>query len=230
MTSVDNPSLLALDTATEQCSVAVCHAGHEFSRCVATPRGHADMILPMIQEVMSEAQVGFADLHAIAFGRGPGAFTGVRIAIGVAQGLAYASHLPLLPVSNLAVVAQQVAPALLPGQTVLVCMDARMNEVYTGLYVVGQDGLVLLSDHEQVCSPEQVPDCQPTRCLGTGFRAYPALAQRFCHVPVDGDVLPRAVQLLPLAVRDYVAGKQVAADQAAPVYLRDRVTHVNKMQ
>src|ERR1700752_3189626 len=132
--------LLAIDTATEQCSAAVRVEGRCVARCVPTPRGHTELILPMVEEVLAEAGLTLKQLDAIAFGRGPGAFTGVRIAIGVAQGLAYASDLPLVPISNLAAVAQQNASG---DGDILVCMDARMNEVYWGVFRADADGLVV---------------------------------------------------------------------------------------
>lgn len=218
-------NLLAIDTATEQCSVALTDGAQCIERCVQTPRGHADLVLPMVQEVMAEAGLSFAQLNAIAFGRGPGAFTGVRIAIGVAQGLAFASGLPLLPVSDLAAVAQQ---AVVPvGAGILVCMDARMGEVYTGLFVREVDGLMQAHGIERVCRPEQVDVLDELAVgLGTGFRAYPVLRERYAGLTLIDDALPRASHIARLAVRDWDAGLAVSAELAAPVYLRDQVVHV----
>src|SRR5690606_25113450 len=119
--------ILAIDTATERCSVALCVGARWIERAVDTARGHAEIVLPMVEQVLEEAGVRLAELAGIAYGRGPGAFTGVRIAIGVVQGLAYGADLPTVGISNLAAVAQQVAA---PGARILVCMDARMSEVY----------------------------------------------------------------------------------------------------
>jgi tRNA threonylcarbamoyladenosine biosynthesis protein TsaB len=221
-------SLLAIDTATEQCSVALLHNGAALHRGLETPRGHADLVLPMVQELMAEAGVSFSQLDAIAFGRGPGAFTGVRIAIGVAQGLAYAADLPLLPVSNLAAVAQQGAAHVSPGAQLLVCMDARMGEVYSGLFVVGDDGLVTPVSAEQVCPPERIEVAASALAmgLGTGFRAYPILKQHYAALTLREDALPHASHIAQLAQRDWRAGSSVSAADAAPVYLRDQVVHV----
>ncbi|MGE0113689.1 MAG: tRNA (adenosine(37)-N6)-threonylcarbamoyltransferase complex dimerization subunit type 1 TsaB [Steroidobacteraceae bacterium] len=220
--------LLAIDTATEQCSVALLHGAALFERCVRTPRGHADMVLPMVQEVMSEAGLGFTQLDAIAFGRGPGAFTGVRMAIGVAQGLAYAADLPLLPVSDLAAVAQQVAASLSAGAHMLVCMDARMGEVYSGQFVLTADGLVSPVAAERVCPPEHIDTAANELAMGagTGFRAYPVLSARYAGLPLLDDILPRAVEIVRLGLRGWRAGLAVNAELAAPVYLRDQVVHV----
>jgi tRNA threonylcarbamoyladenosine biosynthesis protein TsaB len=221
-------SLLAIDTATEQCSVALFHDGVMLSRGVQTPRGHTELVLPMVQELMAEAGLGFSQLNAIAFGRGPGAFTGVRIAIGVAQGLAYAADLPLLPVSNLAAVAQQGATTMAVGEQLLVCMDARMGEVYSGVFELSDDGLMTPASVEQVCPPERIdtPIDMLKFGLGTGFRAYPVLKQRYATITLYDDALPHASHIAQLAVRDWYAGLAVTAAEAAPVYLRDQVVHV----
>lgn len=221
-------NLLAIDTATEQCSVALSYGAHCIHRCVQTPRGHAELVLPMVQELMSEAGLVFTQLHAIAFGRGPGAFTGVRIAIGVAQGLAFAAELPLLPISDLAAVAQQAASKVPVGAQILVCMDARMGEVYAGVFDLAADGMVQPKDSEQVCAPERIliaADAVQVG-LGTGFRAYPSLRQRYSGITLVDDALPRATEIARLGVRDWHAGLAISAELAAPVYLRDQVVHV----
>lgn len=221
-------NLLAIDTATEQCSVALSYGAHCIHRCIQTPRGHAELVLPMVQELMSEAGLGFTQLHAIAFGRGPGAFTGVRIAIGVAQGLAFAAELPLLPISDLAAVAQQAAGTVSSDAQILVCMDARMGEVYAGLFALAADGMVQPKDSEQVCAPERIliaADAVQVG-LGTGFRAYPSLRQRYSGITLVDDALPRATEIARLGVRDWHAGLAISAELAAPVYLRDQVVHV----
>ena len=120
-------NILALDTATERCSVALLLGERVIERSVETPRGHADLILPMVEAVLKEGAVELRAVDAIAYGRGPGAFTGVRIAVGVAQGLAFGAGVPTIGVSDLAAVAFQAGA---PCEDVLVCMDARMNEVY----------------------------------------------------------------------------------------------------
>jgi tRNA threonylcarbamoyladenosine biosynthesis protein TsaB len=124
-------TLLALDTATEACSVAVLHDGRVHSHYEVIPRLHAQRLLPMIKQIMAEAGAPLSAIDAIAFGRGPGAFTGVRIAIGVVQGLAFGLDRPVLPVSNLAVLAQG-AYRLHGARQVAAAIDARMDEVYWG--------------------------------------------------------------------------------------------------
>lgn len=218
--------LLALDTATEQCSVALAADGGVFERRQLTQRGHAELILPMIDEVLAEAGLRLSDLDALAFGRGPGAFTGVRIAVGVVQGLALGADLPVIPISNLAAVAQQEAE---PGARVLVCMDARMGEVYWGMFVVDEEGLAVSVSEERVSAPGQVDaGCNPTCAAGTGFAAYPALAQRFASVRIDAQRLPRAAEIARLAGREWRHGRAVPAERALPVYLRDRVAYAKR--
>ena len=220
--------LLAIDTATEQCSVALLHDSECIDRCIPTPRGHTDLVLPMIQELLNESGYSLKHLDAVAFGRGPGAFTGVRIAIGVAQGLAYALGLKLLPVSNLAAVAQQAAGRLKLAERILVCMDARLAEIYCGTFTLAEDGLVVPASEEQVLAPENLvlEEVLPRIGMGTGFRGYPKLRGLCEGMVIEENALPRAREIAYLAVRNHKAGLGVAPEQALPVYLRDRVVHV----
>ncbi len=218
--------ILAIDTATERCSVALRTMNVTFARVIDTPRGHADLILTLVQEVLDEAGLALADLDAIAYGRGPGAFTGVRIAIGVAQGLAFGASLPTVGISDLAAVARQVAVA---GDRVLVCMDARMNEVYWAVFDCHDDGRVIAASIEQVSAPALV-DADPaavTKLAGTGFRAYPELASRFAaQTPIDA--LPRAAEIAWLGEAALLNGEGRPAHEAQPVYLRDNVAVAKK--
>lgn len=221
--------VLAIDTATERCSVALRIDGHVLERIVDTPRGHADLILPMIESVLGEAGVVLKDLDGIAYGRGPGAFTGVRIAIGVVQGLAFASELPTVGISDLAAVAQQVAR---PADEVLVCMDARMNEVYWATFSCDpQTGLVVASSQERVGSPDTVETGSAAIGVlaGTGFRAYPQLLQRYANVAVQENALPRAAEIALLGEAELALGRGRPAAEAQPVYLRDQVAVAKKM-
>lgn len=216
-------TLLALDTATEACSAALLHDGKVYSRLVEAPREHAQRLLPMIDELLAEAGIGLADVDALAFGRGPGAFTGVRIATGMVQGLALALDKPVLAVSNLAMLAQQ-AWREHGCERVCAAIDARMDEVYWGCYR-WQDGVMRLQGEESVCAPEAVSlpvgFVAPVQGAGTGWQYADRLA-----VPVTQSwprMLPNAEDLLSLALVDWEAGKQVDAAAAQPVYLRDQV-------
>ncbi|AIR87883.1 tRNA (adenosine(37)-N6)-threonylcarbamoyltransferase complex dimerization subunit type 1 TsaB [Pseudomonas cremoricolorata] len=216
-------TLLALDTATEACSVALLQGGEVISHHQVIPRQHAQKLLPMIKQLMAEAGVPLSALDAIAFGRGPGAFTGVRIAIGVVQGLAFALERPVLPVSNLAALAQGALRE--QGHTqVAAAIDARMDEVYWGCYRA-QAGEMRLQGEEAVLSPERValPAERAGDWFGTGTGW--GYAERLA-VPVtafDATRLPTAQDILALATFAWGRDEAVAADQAQPVYLRDNV-------
>lgn len=215
--------LLALDTATERCSVALLIDDRVIERATETPRGHADLLLPMVDDVLREAGLTLQQLDGLAYGRGPGAFTGVRIAVGVAQGLAYGAHLATVGVSNLAAVAQQFAVA---GTRILVCMDARMSEVYWCRFAATPDGLVVPIASERVDRPDAVEAGDATVFAGTGFGAYPQLAAGRVGTAVHGTALPHARDIARLAAVELHAGRGEPAERAQPVYLRDQVATV----
>jgi tRNA threonylcarbamoyladenosine biosynthesis protein TsaB len=223
--------LLAIDTATQACSVALLHGERLITRYEEPGRGHAELILPMIDAVLKEGALQLKALDCIAVGRGPGAFTGVRIAISVAQGLAFGAGLKIVPVSDLAAVAQRVAHAP-DARRVLVCMDARMGEVYWGVFDLAADGLVEVSGKEQLSPPGdvQLSGSAPWIAAGTGWAAYPEMTQRPTQqagepLAVHDTLLPRAHEIAALARRQWRAGGAVSPEDALPVYLRDRVTH-----
>ncbi|AZZ46205.1 tRNA (adenosine(37)-N6)-threonylcarbamoyltransferase complex dimerization subunit type 1 TsaB [Pseudomonadaceae bacterium SI-3] len=216
-------TLLALDTATEACSVALLHDGQVLSHYEVIPRLHAQRLLPMIQTLLSEAGIALSAVDALAFGRGPGAFTGVRIAVGVVQGLAFALERPVLPVSTLATIAQR-AYREQGAEQVAVAIDARMDEVYWGCYRA-QQGEMQLAGSEAVLPPEQVslPRGSEGQWFGTGTGwGYGA---RLAVQPSasDATLLPHALDLLTLAGFAWQRGEAVEADQAQPIYLRDNV-------
>jgi tRNA threonylcarbamoyladenosine biosynthesis protein TsaB len=215
--------LLAIDTATERCSAALVIEDRIIERIADTPRGHADLILPMVEAVLQEGGLRLAELEGLAYGRGPGAFTGVRIAVGVAQGLAFGAGLLTVGVSDLAAVARQVAE---PGEIVLVCMDARMGEVYWGVFQrEASSGAVVALGAERVDRPEAVGTPAVQVYAGTGFAAYPQLAAN-ANARVHADALPRARDVAMLAVPELRAGRGLPPSEAAPVYLRDQVVAV----
>lgn len=221
-------NILALDTATEMCSAAVLSAGKLFTREAELDRGHAEEILRMIDAVLAEAGLTHDKLDAVAFGRGPGAFTGVRLAASVAQGLSFAWSLPVVPISDLAAVAQRALDLDTSIDRVLVCNDARMKEVYWGCFE-RREGLASLVGEERVGAPEtvQLPAHWTDRVggAGRGFRAFPELEARLGArlASVQPELLPRAAEVARLAVPELAAGRTVPAEQALPVYLRDEV-------
>ncbi len=181
--------ILALDTATENCSAALLIDGTLLTREEELPRGHAQRILPMIEELLSEAQLGLADLHAVAFGRGPGSFTGVRLAATVTQGLAFGVGLGVVPISDLQAVAQRAFGIDAALARVVVCNDARMSEVYWGCYERDGAGLAQLEGEERVGKPSEVrlpANWTTATAVGRGFAAYTdALRAALPGVAVD---------------------------------------------
>jgi tRNA threonylcarbamoyladenosine biosynthesis protein TsaB len=219
-------NILAIDTATEACSVALQCADDARFRFSQEPRAHARVLLPMIDELMAEAGMAPAALDAVAFGRGPGSFTGVRIATAAAQAVAFGVDIPALPISSLALVAQQ-GVRLHGIQRAAVSMDARMGEVYWGCYVAGGDGLVLLQGDEAVLPPQALvlPDERTWTAIGSGWQAYSEALQTVVvsTCPEPAVTLPHAQDMLPLAMRALLNGEGVSAEQALPVYLRNHV-------
>lgn len=217
--------VLALDTSTESCSVALLLDGEVRLRSEITERSHAELVLPMVDALLTEAGLALEDLDGIAFGRGPGAFTGLRIAAGVVQGLAFGAGLEVAPVSSLAAVAVQVEAA--PGEVVLVCNDARMGEVYWGVFRRDADGLVSALTPESVSAPDSVGEGAPraAHAAGNALARYPALAARLAvqGLRLHEGLLPRADAIAVLGARVLAAGQGLPADQALPVYVRDDV-------
>lgn len=219
--------LLAIDATEAACSAALLHDGEIIDRFQIAPRQHSELILPMMEQLLREAGLTLRQLDALAFARGPGSFTGVRIACAVAQGVASAADLPVLPVSSLLGLAQGMMTRA-GAQQVLAGFDARMQEVYWAQCVRGADGLAHLLGEEQVCAPAQVPLPETGAWLGVGgaFASYgETLAQRLGArlVETRPDAMVQARDLVELAAADFSAGLAVAPGQALPVYLRDNV-------
>ncbi|QCO68308.1 tRNA (adenosine(37)-N6)-threonylcarbamoyltransferase complex dimerization subunit type 1 TsaB [Luteimonas yindakuii] len=218
--------LLAFETATEACSVAVFANGEVRERFELAPRRHAELALPWAEALLAEAGIARSRLDAIAVGRGPGAFTGVRLGIALAQGVALALDVPVVAVSTLATLA---APVLrdTPQARVLAAIDARMGEVYAAAFAAGEHGPALL-DAERVCAPDQVDiaDAAGWIGVGTGFDAVDgALAQRLAGrlQRVDATALPHAADTARVAVLLHAAGAAVAPERVEPAYLRNNV-------
>lgn len=214
--------LLALDTSTEACSVALWLDGEARERFEIGSQ-HSERILPMVDGLLAEAGLKLTQLDALAFGRGPGSFTGLRIGAGVAQGLAFGADLPVVPVSSLAVLAQGQE-----ADKVLAALDARMRQVYWGVYVRGPQGLMALQGVEQVLAPDQVPlpEGEGWTGAGPGWDAYHAALQARLdrHLRTwQAQQLPHARHLAELGVAAFQAGQAVAPEEAIPVYIRDDV-------
>ena len=219
--------ILALDTATEACSAALLVDGEIRFQYQLAPRQHSRLILTMMDDLLQEAEIALPQLDAIAFGRGPGSFMGIRIAAGVAQGIAFANETPVIPVSNLLAIAE-VAYMKTSETNIMVAIDARMGEVYWGCFQRQSDGQWLVSVEELVSAPEQLvyPDSGQWVAAGTGWGSYAEvmLAQTDLDIKtVLGECLPSASAIVNLASSDYILGNTVAAAQAQPVYLRNNV-------
>lgn len=221
--------LLALDTSSEGCSAALMVNGQLTDRFELAPRGHTRLLMPMIRQLLADQQLPPADLDALAFACGPGSFTGLRIATGVVQGLAYGLDVPVVPVSSLAAVALEAMAAggAAADRGVAVAFDARMGEVYWGCFE-NRDGLPVAVAEERVCAPELVtlPD-RPATWIGVGsgfgYREQMPAEVTGRLQSVDDGLLPRARYVATLAAATLAQGGGVAAAQAQPVYLRNTV-------
>jgi len=218
-------NLLAIETATESCSAALQAGDRLLVRSELAPRRHAELLLPMCEALIEEAGLRRSDLDALAVGCGPGAFTGVRLAISAAQGIALALDIPVIAVSSLATLAMQ-APH--NGAAILALIDARMGEVYAATFRRGDDGLVEATGVESVGAADALMLAQDAEwnVLGSGWTSYrDAVGARLARTPVwaDGERYPQAADVARLALPLALAGRGVAADQVLPVYLRNNV-------
>lgn len=217
--------LLAIDTATEACSVAINIDGEIVERHTIEPRSHASQLLPMVDELLAEAGVTLNGLDAIAFDRGPGSFTGIRIGTSVVQGLAFGAELPVLPVSSLAILAQGCLDKVDEPQLVTM-LDARMDEIYWATFTRSASGWQQQGE-EQITPPGQLPLLAGQWAVaGTGWGAYqPILAQTKGVVWKSQfpEMLPRAADLALLGQQQWQEHGGVEPMQALPVYLRNNV-------
>lgn len=215
--------LLAIETATEACSVAVHVDGQTIERFDVAPRRHAELALPWAGALLAETGVHRSQLDAIAISRGPGAFTGVRLAIAIAQGIALALDRPLVAVSTLAVLAMR---APVGHDKVIAAIDARMGEVYLGCFE-GQAGQRVAVSEESVLAPGSIVlPGSGWFGVGTGFAAMEgAVVQQLDRqlIAVDGTALPHAADVATLAVSAYARGEAIAPELVEPAYLRNNV-------
>lgn len=219
------PLILAIETSSETASCALLHGATLLSRESSGVRTHSQSILPMVQELLAEAGVSLAQCDAIAFGAGPGSFTGVRTACGIAQGLAYGASLPV--VSLVTLDAMALACRQQTGATdILAVLDARMGEVYWAQY----RGAELVAG-PALCAPDAVAPVAaggPLTACGNGFSAYPdGFAALACAKGALSGIMPHARQLAELAVAAFEAGAGVPAAQAQPLYLRNKIAYTS---
>lgn len=229
---------LALDASTEACSVALQINGKVLSRYELCPQSHSLRLLPMIDEVLQQAGIKLADLDGLIFGQGPGSFTGVRIGVGVAQGLAFSASLPVVGVSSLQAMAQ-LAYIEHGEKQVIAAIDARMSEVYNGYYLLDDDNIMQAQQGEAVTPPEQLAQqlsavvTTPFYAVGTGWDAYSEklseksgeqlLALRTNEGSPD-ILFPNAEAMLAIGKVKLEQGLGVSAEEAQPVYVRDTVS------
>ncbi len=210
---------LAFDTATEWCSAALWIDGACTQREIHAGQKHSDLLVPMLMDLLAEANLELCQLDAIVYGMGPGSFTGLRIACGVAQGLALGADLPVLGVSTLETLAEEAG-----ADRVLACLDARMNEVYAALYQ-REDARWHCLAGPLVCPPGAVPLPQGDDYVGvgSGFAAYPDIAQTRALRHVDAGLIPHARAMARLAAPRLQRGEGLPAENAEPLYIRDKV-------
>lgn len=220
--------LLAIETSSEGCSAALYLDGEVIEDFRLAPRQHGKLILQMIESIMANSKLALTDLDALAFGRGPGSFTGLRIAAGVIQGLAFGADLPVVPVSTLAAISLQAQDELGAGHF-FPAFDARLDEVYWGVYQSSEPELVKPVVAEQVCSAENVAVPEGVRgiAIGSGWGSHQELlVERVGQEQIEQtivDCLPRAGSIARLAAVGFEKGRAVSAELAQPVYLREKV-------
>lgn len=218
--------VLAVDTATEACSAALFIDGEIKERFEIAPREHTRLLLPMVDSLMAEAELRPQQLDAIAFGCGPGSFTGVRIATGVMQGIAYGADLPVVPVSTLAAISQACFQQT-NYDTIFTAVDARMSEIYWAVYQRDAEGYAQLLGQEKVQAATEIDALQLTGYgIGSGWQRYEqALTARLGVqlIGFDADYLPHAAQIALLGAVGVQRGLTVPVERAMPVYLRDKV-------
>ncbi|BFM16771.1 tRNA (adenosine(37)-N6)-threonylcarbamoyltransferase complex dimerization subunit type 1 TsaB [Maricurvus nonylphenolicus] len=225
--------ILALDTSSDACSVALLTDNSVDERFSQVPREHTKRLLPMVDEILADHQLTLSQIDAIAFGRGPGSFTGLRICLGVVQGLAFGADLPVIPVSTLQAMAvgAQLQHGFSTQDRILVALDARMNEVYWCEYEVlpmNETAQLKPITDEFVMAPEAVaenisalPAGAKRHAIGPGWH-YPELAE-IETASQDLEACPHAADIVRLAQPLLAAGEVVSALDAQPVYLRDTV-------
>ena len=216
------PVILALETSSEMCSVSLRARESTTSREEQAGQKHSELLLPMIHDLLDAAHLRVADLDAIAFGAGPGSFTGLRIGCGVVQGLGFAAGCPAVPVGSLEALAEAA-----DGQRVVVCTDARMGQIYHGAYEK-KDQMWHAILPPSLCEPEKLPELPGNGWLGcgSGFERYQKslVAQyRVQLVDVKMGVIARARDIISLGAKYLAAGHGVSSTEAVPVYVRDKV-------
>jgi len=223
-------NILALETSTEACSVAILNKQNViFSEFSVTPRKHTQYLPVMMDAVLAKAQLQKSELTHIAYGSGPGAFTGVRIAASTAQGLSIGLNIPLVAISTLATLAQHISDTHSVDK-VIATLDARMGEAYMGHYIKNQQtGLVELEAEEQLIKLDQLSSQNDYFCAGSGFQASREAGFDQPVESIDEEALPHAAALVKLAQQAVQLEKAVSADRASINYIRNKVAVKKKI-
>lgn len=223
--------LLAIETATESCSAALLMDDEVICLSEIAPRRHNELILSMCEQVLAQAELKLSQLDTIAFGRGPGAFTGVRLAASVTQGIALGQDLPVVPVSSLTALAQGAYEEQ-QAQEVFSCIDARMQEVYYGYYKLGSEKIMQLVGEEHVIAPNLIDVEVSKDCygVGSGWKIYAEILLESINssIAFEAERFPQAEYVAKLAKVYFQQGMSVSAVEALPVYLRDNVAEKPK--
>ncbi|MGB0859987.1 MAG: tRNA (adenosine(37)-N6)-threonylcarbamoyltransferase complex dimerization subunit type 1 TsaB [Pseudoalteromonas spongiae] len=216
-------NILLIDAATEALSVAVS-CDLENAHFEVCPQQHSQKMLPLVDSILNSANTNLKALDAIAFGRGPGSFTGVRVGVSVTQGLAYAANLPVIGISNLQMMAQQAFDTT-EADYAIATIDARMGEIYYAEFKRDENNLAAFMSNEMVIKPEELtlPEYDAV-VVGTGCQTYKVHFEATNLTILDEITLPNARFMTKLAERELVAGNTVVAADAQPVYVRDTVT------
>jgi tRNA threonylcarbamoyladenosine biosynthesis protein TsaB len=228
--STSSLNILSLDSSTEACSIALLTQNNVIhQRFMLAPREHTQKILPAIHDVLKEADLNLPNIDVIVYGQGPGSFTGVRIGISIAQGLAYGLDKKMVGVSTLQAMAQQALQTA-QSESVYAAIDARMGEVYFAHYL-NHEGVMVLQDKEVVITPENLVETVKEKQLhknsllvGTGWAAYPLLQECFSMCKLSDIIYPNAVNMIDAGKLLIEQNRAVAPEFATPVYLRDTVT------
>jgi len=222
--------ILALDTSTAACSVAILSNEQLVSEHIVQARGHANMVLDMVEALLLKAKIGLSDLDVISFGQGPGSFTGLRIAAGVCQGIAYSQNIQVIALSSLRILAQGVFRET-GYNNIAVLQDARMSEVYWGCYIE-RNGIMELNGVENVSKPEliQLDNTKDWYSVGEALVAY----QARLNLPESTEILgnkavskefiyPNAIDMIALTQHEFEQNNSIKAEDVNPVYIRNKV-------
>lgn len=214
--------ILAFDTSTTLCSAALYDGGQTHTKEIEAGRKHSELLLPMINDILAESETSLTQLDGIAFGAGPGSFTGLRIACGVAQGLAFATDLPVIGISTLEAVAKKAN-----AQKTIVALDARMGEIYHAAYIRLNDGFETVSP-PTLCQPQNTPAIEGNHWLGcgSGFEVFQEVLSTHYQdnlTEIKSDITPHALAIAQLAASQFNQGNYTDPADASPIYIRNKV-------